>query len=169
MHRLFLLRHAKSGWAAPGMTDFERPLTASGISDAEALGRHMRDSGLLPDLVLCSTARRARETLDRVLSVFGEMTPRIIHDEELYNSDAARYVEIIRQAPENAALLVVGHNPVMEDLAFALPGGGNADAMRLASSGFPTCGLAVLGFENPLSELKPGTGSLEAFLRPERV
>ncbi len=169
MHRLFLLRHAKSGWAAPGTTDFERPLTASGISDAEALGRHMLDSGLLPDLVLCSTAKRARQTLDRVLSAFVEKTPRIIHEEELYNSDAARYVEIIRDAPASASLLVVGHNPVMEDLAFALPRGGNADAMRLAASGFPTCGLAVLNFENPLSELKPGTGNLTAFLRPERV
>lgn len=167
MHRLFLLRHAKAGWAAPGMTDFDRQLSASGIADAEALGRRMRQTGLLPDIVLCSTARRAVQTFDRVASTLFTDAPRAIYLEKLYNSDATNYVAAIRRAQPGRALLVVGHNPMMEDLAFALPADGDANAMRLAAAGFPTCGLAVLRFDDPLAALAPGTGHLQAFLKPE--
>ena len=169
MHRLFLLRHAKAGWAAPGMTDFDRQLSAAGIADAEALGHRMRKAGLIPDAVLCSTARRAMQTFDRLSSTLFTQAPQTIHAAELYNSDAASYVAAIRRAPAGKALLVVGHNPMMEDLTFALPADGDAQAMKLAETGFPTCGLAVLHFDGPRAELAPGAGHLQAFLKPERI
>ncbi|MCR4268913.1 histidine phosphatase family protein [Nitratireductor sp. ZSWI3] len=169
MYRLFLLRHAKAGWAAPGMTDFDRGLTASGIADARILGRRMRETGLVPDQVLCSPARRARETCDHVLSSFSQPGPEPFFVDELYNSDATHYVDAIRAAAPARSLLIVGHNPMMEDLAYALPAGGDDRAMRLAAAGFPTCGLAVIRFERALSDLMPGSGHLDDFLRPERV
>ncbi|TJW41644.1 MAG: histidine phosphatase family protein, partial [Mesorhizobium sp.] len=64
MSRLYLLRHAKAGWALPGVRDFDRPLDASGIADAETMGAAMRARDYIPDLTLCSNAKRARQTLE---------------------------------------------------------------------------------------------------------
>ncbi|EKF17961.1 SixA phosphatase family protein [Nitratireductor pacificus] len=169
MPRLFLLRHAKAAWAAPGMSDFDRQLSASGIADAEALGRRMRQEGMIPEAVLCSTARRATQTLDSLAATLFTAAPPVLHDEELYSSEATAYVTAIRRMPPCNALLVVGHNPMIEDLAFELPRDEDGYTMRLAGAGFPTCGLAVLRFDAPLAQLALGTGRLEAFLKPERA
>ncbi|WP_292895883.1 MULTISPECIES: SixA phosphatase family protein [unclassified Nitratireductor] len=168
MSRLLLLRHAKAGWAAPGMSDFERALTHSGQTDARKLGQRMRTSGLIPDLVLCSPARRAVETLESVVSTLFEQPPKTNMIRELYNSDAADYLQAVREAPAASTLLVVGHNPMMEDLAFELPAAGDQQAMQATASGFPTCGLAVISFEGPLSKVRRNGGRLEAFLKPDR-
>ena len=91
MSRLFLLRHAKAGWAEPGMRDFDRPLEPLGRCDADAIGAAMRAHSFIPDLVLCSSAKRARETLDWVARHTGEA--RVIFSDNLYSTDAAGYVE----------------------------------------------------------------------------
>ena len=94
MSRLFLLRHAKAGWAEPGMRDFDRPLEPLGRSDADAIGAAMRANSYIPDLVLCSSAKRARETLDWVARHIGK--GRVVYSDSLYSTDAAGYVEFIR-------------------------------------------------------------------------
>ncbi|HWK67083.1 MAG TPA: histidine phosphatase family protein [Rhizobiaceae bacterium] len=164
MSWLFLLRHSKAGWAAPGMRDFDRPLDASGEEDAEMVGATMRANGLTPDLVICSSARRARQTLEGVARNLP--TGRVVYADGLYTTDAMGYVEIIRDAPEVASILLIGHNPMTEDVAIALSGDGEESARTAMLGGFPTSALAVIRFPCRLADAAPGKGYLEAFLTP---
>lgn len=166
MSRLFLLRHAKAGWALPGMRDFDRPLEPSGRADAEATGVAMASGGYVPDLTLCSSARRARETLEGV-SVHAD-TGRVLFLDSLYSQDASGYLETIRDHGGPGSLLVVGHNPMMEDLAMALAGSGDRPARAALNSGFPTSGLAIIDFAEDLAQAAPGAGRIEDFLVPAR-
>ncbi len=90
MNRLFLLRHAKAGWALPGMRDFDRALDASGIADAELMGAVMRVRDFVPDLTLCSNAKRARQTLEGLAGHTD--TGRVLFLDALYSEDAAGYL-----------------------------------------------------------------------------
>lgn len=164
MNRLYLLRHAKAGWALPGTRDFDRPLDASGIGDAGTLGAAMRAGRHIPDLTLCSNARRARETLEGIAAHAD--TGRVVFTDALYNEDAAGYLAIIKENGSRGSLLVIGHNPMMEDLAMAIAGGGDEKARAALNYGFPTSGLAVVRFESGLCNAAPGAGYLEAFLTP---
>lgn len=161
---LFLLRHAKAGWAAPGMRDFDRPLDAIGENDAETVGMTMRTNGYRPDLVICSSARRARQTLDGVARHLP--ASRVVYADGLYSTDAMGYVDIIRDAPEAGSILMIGHNPMTEDVAMALSGDGEETARTTMLAGFPTSALAVIRFPGTLAEAAPGKGYLEAFLTP---
>jgi phosphohistidine phosphatase len=164
MSRLFLLRHAKAGWAEPGMRDFDRPLEPVGRTDADAIGQVMTANAYIPDLVLCSSARRARETLDWIARHVGD--GRVVFSDSLYSTDAAGYVDFIRATADGDSVLLVGHNPMMEDVAMALSGDGEGRARSTLNSGFPTSALAVIRFPGELAETAPGKGYLEAFLTP---
>lgn len=164
MARLFLLRHAKAGWAMPGMRDFDRALEASGVADAEQVGEAMRAHSFVPDLTLCSTAARARQTLEGIAGHAD--TGRVVFLDALYTQDAAGYLAIIREHGSAGSLLVIGHNPMMEDLAMAVAGDGEQEAREALASGFPTSGLAVVRFDQGLDEATTGAGYLEAFLTP---
>jgi phosphohistidine phosphatase len=167
MTRLYLLRHAKAGWAEPGVRDFDRPLTERGRQDASAIGMAMRVSGFVPDLVLCSTARRARETWECVAGTIGPLPSQPSFTDSLYSCDAAGYLSIVRKTSDGAAsLLVVGHNPMIEDVAIACAADGDEAERAALASGFPTSALAVIQFSRPLAEAAPGKGSLTAFLTP---
>lgn len=164
MTMLFLLRHAKARWADPGSRDYDRALENSGKADAETVAASMLLAGYVPELVLCSGARRARETWDAAAR---HLVPGDVrHLDGLYSSDAGGYLDIIKQAGDAKSVLVVGHNPMMEDLALALSSNGQAAAMAAVARGFPTCGLAVLRFSTPISEIAPEDGYLEDFLTP---
>lgn len=164
MSRLYLLRHAKAGWAEPGMRDFDRPLEPLGRTDADSIGAAMRANAYIPDLVLCSSAKRARETLDWVARHTGD--GRVVFSDSLYSTDAAGYVDFIRETADADAVLLVGHNPMMEDVAEALSGDGDPQARAALHGGFPTSALAVIRFPGNLSEAMPGKGYLEAFMTP---
>lgn len=164
MTRLYLLRHAKSRWADPGSRDYDRALEPAGKADAETLASAMLLAGYVPQLVLCSGARRARETWE---AASRHLQAEDVHYmEKLYSSDAGGYLEIIRASGNMDSVLVVGHNPMMEDLALALSRDGDTDALASVAHGFPTCGLAVLRFSTALSEIEPDNGYLEDFLVP---
>lgn len=169
MSRLLLLRHAKAVWASPGETDFDRALKASGVADSRSIGEQIVEAGLVPDVVLCSTARRARETWLGVADVLGRLEDRVTYLNELYSSDASGYLEIARAAPAAERIMLVGHNPMMEDLAETLSGEGEEAALSVLASGFPKSGLAVIAFDGPLSSATPGKGRLEAFLTRRRA
>jgi phosphohistidine phosphatase len=167
MNRLYLLRHAKAGWADPGTRDFDRPLTERGRRDAAAVGMAMRISGFVPDLVLCSTARRARETWECVAGTIGPMPASPAFVDSLYSCDAAGYLSIVRKTADGmSSLLVVGHNPMNEDVAIACAAEGDDTELAALASGFPTSALAVIQFRQPLAEAAPGRGSLTTFLTP---
>jgi phosphohistidine phosphatase len=113
--RLVLLRHAKSAW--PDMPDHERPLARRGQRDAPVMGRWLRAADLVPDLVLCSSARRARETWQLAQSGLGAAPP-VRFDDRVYEASAAALVDLIRRESGAAeTLLVVGHDPAIPELA----------------------------------------------------
>jgi len=167
LERLFLLRHARAGWALPGVRDFDRPLDAAGHAEAEATGEAMRRSGYVPDVTLCSNARRARETLAGVAG--RSDTGRVLFFDTLYSEDAAGYLSLIHRNADGGSVLVIGHNPMTEDLAVALSGDGDPTATAALNSGFPASGLAVIRFPGGLKHAVPGDGFLEAFLTPAEL
>ncbi|MFC3725601.1 MAG: SixA phosphatase family protein [Neoaquamicrobium sediminum] len=164
MSRLYLLRHAKAKWAEPGSRDYDRALELSGKADADNIAASMLLAGYMPDRVLCSGAKRARETWEAAARHLPVTDVRYM--DELYSSDATGYLDIIRSAGGDGSVLVVGHNPMMEDLAMALSCGGEKDALATVAGGFPTCGLAVIRFSTPLSSIAPEDGYLEEFVAP---
>ena len=164
MSRLLLLRHARAAWAEPGMRDFDRPLDASGRADADAIGAVMAQDRVLPRRVICSSARRARETWETVMRHLP--IADVIVTDQLYITDATGYLNFIRDNDEVDSLLIVGHNPMIEDVCFALAADGKDTATGARSSGFPTCGLAVIDFPGGLADVAPSAGFLEAFYTP---
>jgi phosphohistidine phosphatase len=162
--RLYLLRHAKAGWALPGMRDFDRPLDASGHADAEKMGTAMRSRSYVPDLTLCSNAKRARETLEGLAGQTD--TGKVLFFDALYSEDAACYLRLVRDHGGPGSLLVIGHNPMTEDLAMAISGDGGEAERAMLNHGFPTSGLAVVRFPGDLAKATQGAGYLEAFLTP---
>ena len=164
MTRLLLLRHSRAGWPEPGMRDFDRPLDATGAAEAVHVGIMMRENACRPDLVVCSGARRARQTLEGVRA--HTETGHAIYTDILYSTDAIGYLDVVRQAPTANTLLLIGHNPMMEDLLLALAAQGDPQALDASAAGFPPSGLAVIRFDGALAEAEPGKGYLEAFLTP---
>lgn len=167
MATLYLLRHAKAGWALPGVRDFDRPLDDSGNADSEAIGEAMANAGYVPDITLCSGAVRARQTLAGVAAKAD--TGKIKFSDQLYITDAGGYLEMIKENASADSLLVIGHNPMMEDLALAMAGCGDDHARAALNAGFPTAGLVVLHFDGKLSSAAPGKGRLDAFLTPNEL
>lgn len=164
MSRLYLLRHAKALWAEPGSRDYDRALDPGGKADSELIAATMLLGGHMPARVLCSGARRARETWEAASRHLPVDDVRYL--DGLYSSDAGGYLDIIREHGGDRSVLVVGHNPMMEDLAMALSRDGEQAALDAVAGGFPTCGLAILRFPGDLSGVAPENGYLEDFLDP---
>jgi phosphohistidine phosphatase len=119
--RLYLLRHAKSSWKQPELADHDRPLAGRGRRAATAIRRHLREQGIDPDLVLCSPARRARETLERIEPSLGRGAVRV--EPELYGASAASLLHVLRAVPDDVeSVLLIGHNPGIADLTERLSG-----------------------------------------------
>lgn len=122
MKTLLVLRHAKSSWKESGLADFERPLNARGKRASDLIGRFLRKKKPFPDLVLCSTATRARETVRLVLEA-ARLVVEVRYDQRLYLASADRLIEIVCEIEEDRGnVLLVGHNPGMEELIPRLTG-----------------------------------------------
>ncbi len=159
--RLFLLRHAKSSWDDPRLADHDRQLTPRGRRAAKRMGRYLHGEGIAPELVLCSSARRARETLELV-----SPPGRIQLEPELYGASADELVERLRLvADEVRSVMLIGHNPAMQDLALLLAGGG-AELARVERK-FATGAMATLTFDGAWHALRPGCAELAGFVRPK--
>ena len=169
--RLLLLRHAKSDWSGKA-DDHARPLSARGKRTAPRIGACMHAKGYEPELVLCSTAERTKETLELVLPVFAGQ-PQIRYDRSLYLAEWPELLAKIRTVSSGATpLMVVGHNPGLEQLAIALalqaPSAAERGRLQKLAQKFPTAALAVLDFEiADWSEVKPGLGRLIDYVRPK--
>jgi phosphohistidine phosphatase len=156
---LHLLRHAKSSWDDPSLADHDRPLAPRGWRAAELVGAHLRGRGLEVPLVLCSSARRALQTLELVAGA-GEVDV----EDSLYSASAERLLARLREVPDgHEAVMLIGHNPAMQELAAGLaPAGGLAAAERK----FPTGALATLAFTGSWRALDWGCAELVQFVRP---
>jgi len=146
------------------MRDFDRPLDANGRADADAMGATMAREGLRPDRVVCSSARRALETWQAVVRHV-PVTDVILTD-QLYITDATGYLAFVRDNADVGTLLLVGHNPMIEDVCFGLAREGAGAASSARASGFPAGGLAVIDFEGGLDAAAQSTGFLQAFHTP---
>ena len=161
MKTLILLRHAKSSWANPEMGDIDRPLNKRGKRAAALLGDWMRGEGLLPDEVLCSPARRTRETYER-LSLAPEPTLR----EDIYEAPPGALMSAVQEAT-GKTVLMVGHNPGIGTLAQILADK-TPDHPRFDD--YPTGALTVLRFDlKDWQDLQPGSGKVAAFLTPHEL
>jgi phosphohistidine phosphatase len=115
MKRVYLLRHARSSWKRPELPDHDRPLAGRGKRATKVILRHMRAQEFVPELVLCSTARRARETLERIEPALGGVPVRV--ERELYGASARELLARLRRLPDDVgSVLVIGHNPGMHEL-----------------------------------------------------
>jgi phosphohistidine phosphatase len=158
--RLHLLRHAKSSWEEPWLADHDRPLAPRGRRAIAAMSRHLDEQRIEPELVLCSTARRARETLDGIEPALARAAVSI--EPELYGAAAAGLLARLHQVdPTVRSVMVIGHNPGLHDLALLLarPGTSQLDAK------FPTGTLATLAISG-WTALEPGTAALIALTKP---
>lgn len=167
-HKLLLLRHAKSSWNNASLADFDRPLAPRGGRAAEAMAEHVAALEEPPALVLCSTARRAQDTLEPLrdrLPAGAEV--RLLDD--LYGADAHDLLAVLRRMPDDvASVMVVGHNPGLEDLVRALGRDGDAGLIARVHAKFPTAALATLAFDGPWTALgSGGPARLEAFVVPK--
>lgn len=162
---ILLLRHAHAAWARPGMRDFDRPLDARGVEDACLIGEAMRAEDLVPKAVLCSPARRCVETSDIVTGYFATDF-RTDYIDDLYSRGHNRYIELLSEQ-DGGVVLLVGHNPMMEDTARTLTGSAESWPGERLEKGFPTAGLAVIDFD-PSADLRMG-GHLGQFLTPKRL
>jgi len=164
---LLLLRHAKAQ-QAQGLPDHDRGLAARGRGDARAVGRWLSDpsQGLTLELVLCSTSERTRQTLDGLFAG-GAMVGEPRFDERIYNAGAASLLSVLSEVPDSVnTVLMIGHAPGIPMLAttLALDGTEPTEARERLSEGFPTCGLAILGYEGGWAGLAAQTAYLREFV-----
>lgn len=168
MPTLLLLRHAKSSWDDPGLRDHDRPLSDRGERSASAMAAYLRQNGVAPDLVLCSSARRTVDTLAAVRLGLPEGL-KVETARDLYEAGAAALLDRLRRVPATVGtLLVIGHNPGLEDLATRLSGAdSDPGAVKALGRKFPTCALATLSFGGDWGGLAWSGARLAGFVTPK--
>ncbi|HZD26735.1 MAG TPA: histidine phosphatase family protein [Alphaproteobacteria bacterium] len=167
MKTLILLRHAKSSRDDPRLADAERPLAPRGRKAVPKVGRALGEGPGRPDLVLCSAARRAVETWEGLAPQLGAEVPAKLL-KSLYMASPSRLLATVRRAPDAVdRLLLVGHNPGLEELALRLAGSGERAALERMAVKFPTGAFAELRFAAARwADIGPGGGELRRFVRP---
>jgi phosphohistidine phosphatase len=161
MKRLLLLRHAKSSWNNPSLRDFDRPLNERGIKAAPLMGEFMRKQGLDPDLILVSTAERARQTAGLLIEA-GNLKGEVKYEKRLYDASISLLQEIVAETPDKFnELLIIAHNPGLEELLARFTG--HVQHMATAS-------LALISFDiDSWSETLNRDGQLELFAKPKEL
>ena len=172
MRRLFLLRHAKASRDEAGIRDQDRPLTERGREDAARIGRFMNEEVYVADLVLCSTSARTRETLELVLPQLN-VQPTVQYLDELYLASAEAIFALIRRTSDaTGSLMIVGHNPGLEECARSVVRPPSERKLRkryeIMTDKFPTGSLAAVDFEaERWTAIGGWVGELETFVRPK--
>ena len=161
--RLHLLRHAKSSWDDDALADHERPLAPRGIRAGKRMRRYLASHDVCPALVVCSTATRARQTLDLVLPALG--SPRVAIEEGIYLASADDLARRLRELPDEAPeAMLVGHNPGLHDLAVTLADEAGRPAL---AENLPTGGLVTLDLPvSSWTSVEEGTATLVSFVKP---
>jgi len=168
MKRLLLLRHAKSSWKEPALSDYERPLNKRGRSAAILMAEYMAREHLRPEVVLCSSARRTCETLAYLSPVIGAECDIKI-ERALYLVSADQLLARISEVDSNVrTILLIGHNPALAEVARQLGGKGDAEAKQQMRSRFPTAALAVIDSNaKQWRDLQSAKTLLERFATPK--
>jgi len=166
MHKLYLMRHAKSEWHSAVSSDFERPLNPRGVKDAARMGQWLHAQQSAPGLILSSPAQRAKQTAQAVADAMGLAADRIQLNKDLYLADRATLLHILHSVPEQTeSVLLVAHNPGLDDLVEWLA----PDPPALSESGklMTTAAIAIFGVPVSWAKLKRGGAELRQLLRPK--
>jgi phosphohistidine phosphatase len=173
LRQLLLLRHAKSLWDDPKLSDHARPLNARGRASARSMRAAMHELGLSPDLVLVSSARRTLQTLEALLP--WDDAPLIEPMDALYLASTSAMLDVLHGVAETVrSVLLIGHNPGLHELAMTLVGaqayaqatGADAEMLARLAEGYPTGALAEFSLTGPWGTLGEGGGRLLRFLAP---
>jgi phosphohistidine phosphatase len=173
MRRLTLLRHAKSSWDQGDLDDASRPLAPRGRRAAPLIGRYISSHDLIPDLVLCSSAERARQTLELVRAEWDRSGSasdfKVETRAALYLATPGEMMAMLRRLGNDvSAVMLIGHNPGMEVLAKRLAAKGDSKIIDMMTAKFPTAALAVLDLDiGRWKSLEVGCGHLRSFIRPK--
>ena len=174
MRRLMLLRHAKTETDAPSGRDHDRRLDDRGRSDAGEIGHWIARNPPFPNLVLVSSAVRAKQTWDLVWEEMKDRlpAPEVETVDELYGAEPAQLLKMVRMASASdpKRLMLVGHNPGMHELALMLAGHGDKAARKALDDNLPTSGLAILDFDtDDWTDVAFRRGKLMLFVSPKRL
>ena len=163
MKTLFVLRHAKAERDSESGKDFDRPLAERGREDARAIGQAMRERGLVPERIVSSPARRAGETASAMIEGYGSAL-KLEFDRRLYNAAPETLLEVLGDA-DGASLMLVGHNPGVQQLVLMLTDPSDQPLRTQAEETFATATLATMALPiDDWSEIGVGTGHLENLL-----
>lgn len=166
-HTLLLIRHAKA--VGDAASDAERPLSPRGVRDAQAAGQWLADHDVVPDLVLVSPARRARQTWKAISSRL-YASPAVSVDSRIYDNTVESLLDVLSEAGDDQqCVAVVGHNPSMHALAVTLAAGadvGAADESARLAESFPTCAIAVFDTAVDWSTFPPDGATPRLFVVP---
>jgi phosphohistidine phosphatase len=166
MKRLFLLRHAKSSWDDAGLADHDRPLASRGRRASALIAEHLRRNRIRPVLVLCSSARRTRETLEGVRQALGPVEVRV--ERGLYGASSEHLLQRLREVPDGVeSVMLVGHQPAIQELAVNLAAEGSE--LKGLRAKFPTAALATLTFACEWRELGTDGAELVAYVKPKQL
>jgi phosphohistidine phosphatase len=170
MLRLMLLRHAKSDWSPSGMQDTARPLNERGEAAARLMGSYMARHSLIPQRVLCSPARRTRETWAGIAAQWPAEVA-IVFDERLYAATPQVLLSIVRsQDATTRTLLVIGHNPGLQETAELLIAAGDVELRERLREKFPTAALSVIDFAvDKWGRIHDRSGRLDRYVTPRSV
>ena len=168
MKTLHLLRHAKSSWKDPTLEDHERPLSNRGREVAKTLAKYLEGAELAPDIVLCSTAVRAKQTLDPIVK---RLKPaKVVFERAIYEVPQRKLWKYLWALPENAdSVLMIGHNPGLHELALALADAGSREHLPPSRGKFPTGAVATFSFDGTWKDLRPKGAHLASFTRPKEI
>ena len=166
---LHLLRHAKSDSEHYFGDDHERPLAPRGQRAALVMGEFMTQTAVSPDLILCSSAVRTRETLERILTCLEDGT-EVRVERDLYLASAAAMLELAQTVGDGIEeLMIIAHNPGTAYLAAHLCGSGPAEQLQRIRTKYPTAGLCSIRFDAPFSQIVAGAGELQRFVTPKNL
>ena len=170
MLTISLMRHAKSDWVDPELGDFERPLAPRGVKAAPLIDTFMQEHNIHPDLILCSTAKRAMDTLNLLKKTF-ENSPEVVFEDKLYMASAREMMRLATTVSETCNhVLLIAHNPGLHVLALALAEMGQSESYLKLIRKYPTASLTVLDFDtDSWSKITPGQGRLRHFITPKSL
>ncbi len=165
---LLVLRHGKSDWDTNATSDFERPLAKRGERDAPRMGQWLKKQKLLPDLIVSSPALRARQTSEKVCEAMGVKDKHITWDDRIYAATEGELMRFLAECPKKTkTVMLVGHNPGLEDLVAYLAGKG----LEIPADGklLPTAAVAHLKMPDDWCDLKEGDGQFVSITRPREI
>ncbi len=168
MKTLHLLRHAKSSWKDPGLDDHDRPLSKRGRETARAIAAYLRRAKIAPDLVICSTAVRARQTLDPIAKAI--KPPKVVLEKRIYEVAREKIWKHLWRLPKSAdCVLLIGHNPGLHDLALALADADSGELVPPRGGKFPTGAMASFRFDGAWKAVQPHTAMLYSYMTPKAM